>query len=196
MLRVKAVTPIVRDLVERAQHGDLDAFSQLVKVSAPRLKGVATLILRDATRAEDALQDALLLAWRDVRGLRDPDAWDAWLRRLTVRACYKVAKKERRRHQVELNVTPDPASAHTPDTSADVAEREWVLSELDRLDIDRRAVIVLHYYLDLPLPEVANILGIPYGTAASRLHRGLDAMRTSMRISPGAEQRKATERSS
>jgi len=180
--------------VERARNGDLDAFSQLVKVSAPRLKGVANLILRDANRAEDALQDALLLAWRDVRGLRDPDAWDAWLRRLTVRACYKVAKKERRRHQVELHVTPDPATSHTPDTSADVAEREWILAELGRLDIDRRSVIVLHYYLDLPLPEVADILGIPYGTAASRLHRGLDAMRTSMRVAPGAEPGLATER--
>lgn len=156
----------MRDLVERARHGDLDAFSQLVKASAPRLKGVANLILRDATRAEDALQDALLLAWRDVRGLRDPDAWDAWLRRLTVRACYKVAKKERRRHQVELNVTPEPAGSHTPDTSADVAEREWVLSELDRLDIDRRTVIVLrtnsHLAVGSPTIRVAAMLAATF----------------------------------
>jgi RNA polymerase sigma factor (sigma-70 family) len=182
-----------RDLVLRAKGGDLEAFAQLAKASAPRLKGVAYLILRDADRAEDALQDAFLLAWRDLRALRDPDAWDAWLRRLTVRACYKAAGRERRRTRIELHVTLDPATARAPDASVDVAERDWVLAELGRLDIDRRAVLVLHYYLDLPLPEVAEILDIPYGTAASRLNRGLDAMRTSMRAS-GLTPGRATER--
>ena len=173
-----------RDLVERAQAGDLDAFTQLAKAAGPRLKGVANLILRDAHRAEDALQDALLLAWRDLQALRDPDAWDAWLRRLTVNACYKVANKDRKRSRVELHVAPDPEMAKTHDSAADVAEREWVLSELGRLDIDRRAVLVLHYYLDLPVREVAEILEIPYGTAASRLHRGLEAMRSAIDLGP------------
>jgi RNA polymerase sigma-70 factor (ECF subfamily) len=182
-----------RDLVKRAKAGDLDAFTQLVKVSAPRLKGVANLILRDSVRAEDALQDALLLAWRDIRALRDPEAWDAWVRRLTVNACYKVASKERRRSKVELHVTPDAGTARTQDASANVADREWVLSELGRLDIDRRTVLVLHYYLDLPLPEVAEILDIPYGTVTSRLHRGLGTMRRNMRVSPSATGRSATE---
>src|SRR5688572_120047 len=90
-----------RALVERARDGDLEAFSQLVKASSPRLDGVANLILRDSDRAQDAVQDAFLMAWRDLRALRDPDAWDAWLRRLTVRACYKVARNERRRSVVE-----------------------------------------------------------------------------------------------
>ena len=195
MLRATTVALMQRDLVERAKAGDLDAFAQLAKVSAPRLKGVAYLILRDSHRAEDALQDALLLAWRDLRALRDVDAWDAWLRRLTVNACYKSAGKERRRSKVELHVTPDPRAASIPDASADVAEREWVLSELDRLDIDRRTVLVLHYYLDLSLPEVAEILDIPYGTVTSRLHRGLEAMRRSMRITPRTTTDPATERS-
>jgi RNA polymerase sigma-70 factor (ECF subfamily) len=185
-----------RHLVERAKAGDLDAFAQLVKASAPRLKGVAYLILRDAHRAEDALQDALLLAWRDLRALRDPDAWDAWLRRLTVRACYKVAEKERRRYKAELHVIPDSGASRTPDASADVAERDWVLGELGRLDIDRRMVLVLHYYLDLALPEVAEILDIPYGTVTSRLHRGLEEMRASMRVTPHARSALAMERSS
>src|SRR6187431_3408855 len=113
-----------RLLVERAQAGDLEAFAQLVKASAARLKGVAYLILRDEHRAEDALQDALILAWRDVRALRDPDAWDAWLRRLTVNACYKVAAKERRRSHVEQHVAPAPDAVRTPDAASGVAERE------------------------------------------------------------------------
>ena len=183
-----------RDLVVQARAGDLDAFAQLARASAPRLKGVANLILRDADRAEDAVQDALLLAWRGCRALRDPDAWDAWLRRLTVNACYKAAKKDRRRSRVEVHVTPDAGAVSTSDASIDVAEREWVLAELGRLDLDKRTVLVLHYYLDLPLPDVAEILDIPYGTVASRLHRGLDTMRASMRADRQAGPELAAER--
>lgn len=170
-----------RDLVDRARNGDLDAYSALVRAAHPRLFNVANLILRDSDRAQDAVQDALLLAWRHIRSLRDPDAWDAWLRRLTVRSCYDVARREKRRSLVELNAIRDSGPGGADDAPSDIAERDWVLTELERLDLDRRAVIVLHYYLDLPIPEVADILDIPVGTAASRLHRGLEAMRASMR---------------
>ena len=183
-----------RQLVERAMGGDIDAYSELVRASHPRLFGLASLILRDADRAQDAVQDALLLAWRHVRSLRDPDAWDAWLRRLTVRACYKVARRERRRTLVELHAAPEPGSLHTPDESAGVVDRDWLGRELGRLDIDQRAVIVLHYYLDLPVSEVAEIIDIPYGTAASRLHRGLQAMRASLRSGPPTDTVHVAER--
>jgi len=175
-----------RELVERAQTGDLDAFTQLVRTFAPRLHGIANLILRDSELAQDAVQEALLMGWRDLRALRDPGAFEAWLRRLTVRACYGVARKERRRSRVELHVMPDPRSNNTPDASTELVVRDWLYDVLGRIAIDQRAVIVLHYYLDLPVTEVAEILDIPYGTAASRLHRGLEAMRTSMRVSPAA----------
>ena len=184
-----------RDLVVAARDGDLDAYSQLVRAAFPRLYGVANLILRDADRAQDAVQDALVLAWKHVGALRDPDAWDAWLRRLTVRSCYKVARKEKRRTEVEGHVTLDAGSAVTHDSSTDVAERDWVVSKLDAIDIDQRAVIVLHYYLDLPVMDVAEILDIPYGTAASRLHRGLEAMRNSMSVAEERGAGLATERS-
>ena len=184
-----------RALVEQAQAGDLDAFTRLVKAYAPRLHGIANLILRDSDRAQDAVQDALLMGWRDIRALRDPDAFEAWLRRLTVRACYGVAKKDRRRNRVEVHVTHDPTSVGVPDASAELADREWLYDMLGRLAIDQRAVIVLHYYLDLPMPEVAEILDIPYGTAASRLHRGLEAMRTSMRVPRGTADELVGERS-
>jgi RNA polymerase sigma-70 factor (ECF subfamily) len=129
--------------------GDIDAYSELVRVSHPRLFGVASLILRDSDRAQDAVQDALLLAWRHVRSLRDPDAWDAWLRRLTVRACYKVAKAHKRRTLVELHVTPDQWMDQR--RLADVASATGS-SELGR-STSPQAVLVLHY-LDSP-SEVA-----------------------------------------
>ena len=169
-----------RELVERARTGDIEAFDQLARVAFPRLKGVAYLVLRDADRAEDAVQEALVAAWQDPRALRDPDAWDAWTRRVLVRTCYRLAKKERHRSEVELRARPGPTRMDSTDAAVGVAEREWVLDELAHIDIEKRAVIVLHYYLDLPMREVAEILDIPYGTAASRLHRGLELMRASM----------------
>jgi RNA polymerase sigma-70 factor (ECF subfamily) len=182
-----------RQLVERARDGDLEAFTQLVKIGFPRLKGVAYLILRDPDRAEDAVQEALVAAWQDLRALRDPDAWDAWLRRLLVRTCYRFARRDRRRTHVELHVRPDPGGGRSTDATADVAERTWILDELGRIDVDKRSVMVLHYYLDLPMREVAEILDIPYGTAASRLHRGLELMRASMHDLPEAADRVVPE---
>ena len=144
-----------RELVERAILGDHDAFSVLARASIGRLYAIATLILRDGDRAQDAVQEALVSAWRDVRAIRDPEAWDAWLHRLTVRACYKVARRERRRDLVELHVTPDEEPVEPTDMSMRLAERDRLERELGRLPIDQRAVMVLHFYFDLPLTEAA-----------------------------------------
>ena len=169
-----------RELVERAIGGDQDAFSSLVDASVDRLYAVATMILRDSDRAQDAVQDALVSAWRDVRALRDPDAWGPWLHRLTVWACYRAAKKERRRNLVELKVVPDPEPAHSFDAVAAFADRDLVERSMNDLTLDHRAVIVLRFYLDLPVDEVARILDIPPGTVKSRIHRGLAVLRAHM----------------
>jgi len=170
-----------RALVERARAGDHEAFSELARASIARLYAIASLILRDGDRAQDAVQEALVSAWKDMRALRDPDAWEPWLHRVTVRACYRQASRDRRRAMVELRVLPDPEPARPFDLSASVAERERMEQELGRLPIDQRVVMVLHFYLDLPLLEAATILDIPLGTAKSRLSRGLETLRESMR---------------
>jgi RNA polymerase sigma-70 factor, ECF subfamily len=170
-----------RELVERAIGGDHDAFAQLVGASIGRLYGVATVILRDRDRAQDAVQEALVSAWRDVRALRHPEAWDSWLYRLTVRACYRQARQDRRRIRFELDVMPDPEPASGQDMTTSLDERDRIERELGRLPLDQRAVLVLHFVLDLPLAEVAEILGTPIGTTKSRLNRGLADLRGSLR---------------
>jgi RNA polymerase sigma-70 factor (ECF subfamily) len=168
-----------RALVERAIAGDREAFSDLVRASTARQHALATLILRDGDRAQDAVQEALVSAWKGLRALRDPDAWDAWLNRLTVRACFHQVRKDKRRRLVELHVMPihEPTSN---DAQLAFADRDRIERTLDRLPMEQRAVIVLHYHLGLPLPEVANTLAIPIGTAKSRLSRALEAMRAAM----------------
>lgn len=167
-----------RDLVVRAGKGDHDAFAELARRSVGRLDAAANLILRDRELARDAVQEGYLAAWRDLPTLRDPDRWDAWLRRLVVRACFNVLRRRGRRPtEVEMPALFDPSVA---DATALFADRELLDLALRRLQPEWRAVVVLHYYLGMPLPEVASVLGIPIGTAKSRHHRSLQALRLSV----------------
>ena len=134
--------------------------------------------------ARDAVQDALFRAWRDLPGLRDPDRFDAWLHRLTLNACFDQTRRRRRRPmEVELEPIHAPAVA---DPSSDLADRDQVDTVLRRLDEHGRAIVVLHYYLGMPLTEVAATLAIPTGTVKSRLHRALEDMRFAMVMSRSA----------
>ncbi len=164
-----------RGLIERAKRGDHDAFAELVDGALRRLDAAARLILRDPHLAQDAVQDGLIRAWRDLPGLRDPDRFDAWLHRLIVNACLDLGRRRRRR-PIEVELSPID-SLSMPDPSSSFAERELLDAALRRLDPGHRAVVALHYLLGMPLPEVAASLGIPYGTAKSRLHYALAAMR-------------------
>lgn len=164
-----------RELVERAKGGDHDAFALLVRASAGRLDAAARLILRDPERAKDAVQDAFLRAWRDLPGLRDPDRFEAWLYRLTVNSCLRMARRRRRRAmEVDVGGVDLPA---TGDFASTVDDRDQLDRALRQLEPDRRALVVMHIYLGLPLPEVARQLGIPLGTAKSRLSRSLAVLR-------------------
>jgi RNA polymerase sigma-70 factor (ECF subfamily) len=183
-----------RQTVERAISGDHDAFAESARASMDRQYAIASLILLDLDRAQDAVQEALVSAWRDVRALRDPEAWDAWLHRLTVRACYRLATSQRRRALVELHVMPEPVPDRTSDFTISVAERDRMEREIGRLSLDQRAVLVLHFSADLTLEQVADILGIPVGTAKSRLHYGLQALRETMRGRPGVSSKHVGER--
>ena len=162
-------------LIERASQGDHEAFGVLVGEHLARLDTAARLILRDPELARDAVQEATLRAWKHLRGLRDPGRFDAWLHRLTVNACLDLARKRRGRFfEVELTQLHD---APAPDATSGVADALYVERMLAAVEPAQRAVVVLHYYLDLSLPETAAALGIPEGTAKSRLNRALTQMR-------------------
>jgi RNA polymerase sigma-70 factor (ECF subfamily) len=165
---------VQRDLVERARGGDHDAFAALVRPAIPRLTGAAELITRDPERAQEALQNALIRAWRDLPGLRDPDKFDAWIYRMLVRACYDEFRKGRR--HVALDLSPDVQTI-VVDPATSIEDRDRIEAGLRRLDATARALIVLHYYADLSLPVVAEALDMPLGTAKSRLHRAVLSLR-------------------
>ena len=169
----------MRHLVELARDGDAEAFSQLASASIAGLYAVARLILRDTPRAEDAVQETLVEAWRSIRGLRDPDRFDAWMHRLVVRACHRQGAAQNQRHVVELRLL-ESDSPLLDDGAASLADRDQLERGFRRLPLDQRAVVVLHFYRGLPLTDVAEILAIPIGTAKSRLHRATQTLRAAL----------------
>jgi RNA polymerase sigma-70 factor (ECF subfamily) len=167
-----------RDLVEAARRGDREAYADLIRVRGDRLFAIAQRILRDVDRTEDAVQDALVIAWRDLPGLRDPDRFDAWLHRLLVRSCITVARRERR-----LGATIRVLPVELPGTSDDflsVADRDELERGFRRLPAEQRALIVLRHFVGLEPAEIAEVLGIPAGTVRSRLHHAHRAMRAAL----------------
>jgi RNA polymerase sigma-70 factor (ECF subfamily) len=144
------------------------------------LDAAARLILRDPELAQDAVQETLIRAWRSLPGLREPASFDHWLHSLVVRACIDLIRRRRRR-PIEIGGAPILEPGIHDDTGR-IADRDQLDRALARLEPEARAVVVLHFYLDLPLPAVAAALGIPVGTAKSRLHRSLGTLRSSMAI--------------
>lgn len=165
------------ELVERARRGDREAFTVLAAGAVDRMYATARLILRDADLAEDATQEALVHAWRDLPTLRDVERFDAWLHRLLVRKCTDMGR-HRRRWRAQITVLTREPSA--PDGSTNLADREQIERGLRRLTDDQRAILVLTFYVGLSPTETAAALEIPVGTAKSRLHYAIDALRAAV----------------
>jgi RNA polymerase sigma-70 factor, ECF subfamily len=171
-----------RDLVEQARQGDREAFAVLVHQVSDSLYAVAHRILRDTGLAEDALQNALVLAWRRLPRLRDPEKFEAWIHRILVHACYDESQRARP-WAATVRVLPMNGPS-TPDASAAVADRDELEQAFRRLTVEQRAVFVLHHYLGLPLVEIAELLEIPAGTARSRLHYAIAGLRDALVAEP------------
>jgi RNA polymerase sigma-70 factor, ECF subfamily len=164
-----------RDLVEQAQRGDREAFGILARSRGDVLFGIARRILRDIGLAEDAVQQALVIAWRELPRLRDPDRFDAWLQRTLVHACYAESRNQRAwRSTIRVLPVDGP---EVPDAIGGLVDRDEVERGFRRLPPDQRAILVLHHYLGLGLTEIGDVLDIPAGTARSRLHYAHRAMR-------------------
>ena len=164
------------ELVRRAANGDRDAYDILVTESIDAMYRVARLILRDYDRASDAVQEALVRCWRDLPQLREPDRFDAWRNRILLRAITEEARK-RRRDRMALSVIS--IESH-PDASAALADRDELERVFGRLSVEHRTVVVLHHYLGMTADEAASTIGIPVGTAKSRLHYATEALRAAL----------------
>jgi RNA polymerase sigma-70 factor (ECF subfamily) len=174
-------------LVEQAQRGDREAFAILVHQVSDSLYAVAYRILRDHGRAEDALQNALVLGWRRIPKLRETDRFEAWIHRILVHACYDESNRARS-WSANVQMLPSLESS-TPDHARAHADRDELERAFRHLTVEQRAVFVLHHYVGLPLVEIAELLGIPAGTARSRLHYSILGLREALSAAAESEAR-------
>jgi RNA polymerase sigma-70 factor (ECF subfamily) len=152
-------------LVARARRGEHDAFARLIEPRAGRMLRTARAILGNETDAYEAAQEALIAAWVQLPGLHDADRFDAWLNRTLVNKCRDALRKRRRVREIDLG----DADFGIPDTTEARVAEAAVIAAFDRLSIEERHMLVLHHLDDLPLAQMACQLGIPIGTAKSRL---------------------------
>jgi len=166
-----------RSLVEQAQRGDREAFTRLAFELSDRLFAVAHRILRDFDSAGDALQVTLLRIWRDLPTLRDPSLVEAWAYRVLVRACHDELRRLRRQAPALHLLAVDGAE---DDPAISIADREQLDRAFRTLTVEQRAAIVLQYYRDLTMTEIAEVLQVPIGTVRSRLHYAKRALRAAI----------------
>ena len=164
-----------RSLVESARGGDRIAFGELAVSLGDRLHAVAHRILRDRDLAGDVTQEALVKIWRELPRLRDVDRFEAWAFRVLVNTCRDTVRK-RRPAGLDLRET----DGWTPDASVLVADRDQLERAFLRRNADQRSVVILFYYLDQSLAEIAAIVGVPVGTVRSRLHYAKRALRAAI----------------
>jgi RNA polymerase sigma-70 factor (ECF subfamily) len=157
-------------LVRAARDGDRSAFGELVEPELAKGLGAAKLLSRSPADAPDALQEALLSAWRNLATLRDPDAFPAWFRTHVVRAAMRLGKRP---HVIELDVS----GAFAPDELERTVERRQLGRAFDRLDDKDRLLLTLHHFWGLPVAETASHFGIPEGTVKSRVHHAMARLR-------------------
>jgi RNA polymerase sigma-70 factor, ECF subfamily len=169
-----------RQLVERASRGDHEAFDALVRFASNRLYGIAYRILRDQYLAEDALQQALITVWNELPKLRDPDRFDAWTYRLIVRAASAEARKAGRTNPTAPLLPDDADASRSPDEFRAIADRDQLERGFSRISAEQRAVLVLQHYAGLSQAEIADVLGVPIGTAGSRIHYAVRALRAAI----------------
>ena len=165
------------ELVRQARQGDRDAYDILLPDVVDRLYRIARLILRDFDRAEDAVQETLVRCWRDLPGLRDPDRFDAWLNRILIRAITDEARRRRGFVVSLVHLEVEPSEA---DGSGAFADRDELARLFERLSVEHRTIVVLHHYLGMTTDEAARAIGIPAGTAKSRLHYATEALRAAL----------------
>lgn len=167
-------------LVELAREGDDVAFSELVDLDGGRCYAIAYRILRDVERAQDAVQQAFLLAWRELPRLRDPERFEVWLYRLVVNACY-VELRRYRRWATNVRTLPVEGPGGGDETVS-IDDRDALERAFRMLSPEHRAVVVLHHHAGLPLASIAEIAGVPVGTIKSRLHYATRILRETLAV--------------
>ncbi len=170
-----------RAMSAAAADARVAAFRGLVGPGLDHAYGLAAVILGDRYEAEDAVHDAAEVAWRRWSDLRDQSRFEAWFGKIVVNACRDRLRRRRRRRIMEIpRLALDSEHPTAPDETDASALRDLLRRAFERLSPEERIVVVLRYEADLTVPRVAELVGIPEGTAKSRLHHALRKLRAAI----------------
>src|SRR5262245_35998595 len=179
--------PVDTQRVAEARAGDVAAFEALVEARVGAMTRTAMAILGREDEARDAVQDALVMAWRELASLRDPEAFDAWLTRILVNRCRRGLRKigVTRAREVPADAVGEAELPRAADVAGSVVDRGALERAFDRLTIDERTILVLHHLDGRPLASIAVVLKIPEGTAKSRLFKARKALERALERESG-----------
>jgi RNA polymerase sigma-70 factor (ECF subfamily) len=168
-IAIASPLPASVELVELAARGDIDAFERLVAAGSDRTYRLALAVLGNEADAHDATQDSYVRAWRELPRLRQPAKFDAWLYRIVINACRARLRNQRRVREISFDANPFERHQPGPAVADTVADSELIERAFDRLDANRRAILVLHYLQNESVSSIAAVLGIAPGTVKWRL---------------------------
>jgi RNA polymerase sigma-70 factor, ECF subfamily len=166
-------------LALRAQAGDREAFDRLFRMLQEPLYRYIFSLVGARAPAEDVLQEVFILIYRKIRWLREPELLRPWVYRIATREAFKHLKRERRWTD---KAEDESVLLDLPAPSRDDLAPEMIAQLVERLSPASRAVIVLHYLHEMPLAEIAEVMGVAVGTVKSRLAYGLDLMRRQLTL--------------
>lgn len=175
-------------LLDRAARGQPEAFDALIRPRLDKLYRMALAITRSEADARDAVQDACVLAWRELPRLRQLDRFDSWLAQILVNACRGLLRRQRRVRVREVGVPDEGAGGQAPlayqtgGAADQIAEVELIRRAFARLDGDTRSLLALHYVEQRPLAEIGRLLGAPVGTIKWRLSNARRALDRALEV--------------
>lgn len=155
--------------VARAQRGDKEALLELIMAREKEFYGLSFIYMRNQQDAADALQDMIVTLYSRIHTLRKPEAFYAWAKQILVRCCLSLLRKAGR----EQSLPAEEQAAYNPDSAA----RLDLMEAVHQLPPLQRDVLLLFYYHDRKLEDIAEIMNCPLGTVKSRLHQGLNKLK-------------------
>ncbi len=181
--------PSLAPQIKAAQQGDGEAFARLIEPFEARLYQLALGVTGNHQDAEDVWQNTLLRAWKSIRRVKRPEAFRTWISKIVVNECRRIMRQPKGKTW-RLAVSMQDSSEDLADTCGhssqetvegpgdiqNIVDQITVLSYLQELPRKQRETLLLRFWLDMPLQEVARATGVPLSTAKSRLYRGLKAL--------------------
>jgi RNA polymerase sigma-70 factor (ECF subfamily) len=158
-------------LIKRCQQGDLESFEALYKIYNKNAMGTAYLIAKHKGIAEDIVQEAFFQCYKQIKNLKDPGAFDVWFYKLLVRLAWKMASEYK--DTKPLDEISNEAAYYSEGSGKDIdwQENKLIIHEaVDKLSPPLKTVIILYYFNDMTIKQIAMVLGCFQGTVKSRLH--------------------------